>query len=327
MPILYRTNCHEKSRIFAAFDPFLHPEKIEGVIIGNDLDSLLSAALLKTRFGWDVVGFYDYTSLWSRTFGMPDFVGKLLSGKYVAVDLDIFHPAIPSIGHHILEFQSDARGIGFPEQRYSLNPNFIRGINLMNFQCKYPLGTIHFLSWLLDIEPVTEEAELLMWLADSSFINGQRFRQNVAEWIGGFFHSAGFRKVFQEVDTLAFETQLRNRILSKLEKIVGSMQGGQTRSRHLNITGFQCRWNDPNSDRGQIIDILSLIGEITGWQIPGIPDLFCHLEGKRISGRIDEIQKTYSSLEVFLRQNRVFSYVVPTRRTLNYTTDIFLGKS
>ncbi|PIS27406.1 MAG: hypothetical protein COT43_10560 [Candidatus Marinimicrobia bacterium CG08_land_8_20_14_0_20_45_22] len=326
MPILYRTNCHEKSLVFAAFDPFVHPEKIEGIIIGNDLDSLLSAALLKTRFGWDVVGFYDYTSIWSRTFGMPDFVGNLLSGKYVAVDLDIFHPAIPSIGHHILEFQPDESGKGFPEQQYSLNPNFIRGIDLMTYRRKYPLGTIHFLSWLLGIEPVTDEAELLMWLADSSFINGQRFNPNVSEWIGGFFHSAGFQKVFQEVDTLAFETQLRNRILSKLEKIVGRTQNGQTRSRHLNITGFQCKWQDANAERETIGKVLEFIREITGWKTPNLPRQFRRITGKRISCRIDEIRKSFSSLESFLRKRSVFSYVIPSQRTLNYTIHLVLEK-
>ncbi|MDD5765573.1 MAG: hypothetical protein PHW79_04915 [Candidatus Marinimicrobia bacterium] len=326
MPILYQMNCHEKSLIRMAFDPLIHPEKIEGVIIGNDLDSLLSAALLKTRFGWDVAGFYDYTSLWFSS-EMPNFKEKMLSGKYIAIDLDIFHPAIPSIGHHILEFQANTNNIGLREQQYSLNPNFIRGIDLKSFQRKYPLGTIHFLSWLLDCEPISDEAELLMWLADSSYINGQRFHDNVGEWINGFFKSRSLNKVFQEVDSMAFESRLREKILGKLEKIRGIEQTGQVRSRYLNITGFQCRWRDPNSDHGQIEDVLSLVGEITGWQIPVIPLQFCRLKGKRFSSRIEEIQKTHSSLEALLRQNRVFSYVIPTRQTVNYTTDLFIEKS
>ena len=45
-------------------DKYFNIKSFEGMVIGNDLDSLLSACLLKSKFGLDIVGIYDYQSLW-----------------------------------------------------------------------------------------------------------------------------------------------------------------------------------------------------------------------------------------------------------------------
>ena len=51
--------------IRASFLPFVRPDYIEGMIIGDDLDSLLSAMLLQERYGWPIAGVYGkYTQLW-----------------------------------------------------------------------------------------------------------------------------------------------------------------------------------------------------------------------------------------------------------------------
>lgn len=55
---------NHREEILATFEPFVHPHEIDGIVIGNDLDSLLSACLLKEIFGWDVVGIYDYSTIW-----------------------------------------------------------------------------------------------------------------------------------------------------------------------------------------------------------------------------------------------------------------------
>lgn len=94
MTVLYRTNCRNKQRIAEEFFPFSHPEQIRGMIIGNDLDSLLSAAFLKTKFGWDVAAVYDYVNFWYQAES-TDFKRDLTAGKYVAIGLDIYHANIP----------------------------------------------------------------------------------------------------------------------------------------------------------------------------------------------------------------------------------------
>lgn len=59
-----KTHTKDKSKLIHAFDPFVHPQNYKGMIVGNDLDFILSACFLKGRFGWDIVGTYDYKTLW-----------------------------------------------------------------------------------------------------------------------------------------------------------------------------------------------------------------------------------------------------------------------
>ena len=64
------------------------------MIIGNDIDALLSAQFLQHTLGWSIAGFYNYTTL---------YVDPAIDPRdCVWVDLDIYDPACCSIGHHIL---------------------------------------------------------------------------------------------------------------------------------------------------------------------------------------------------------------------------------
>jgi hypothetical protein len=319
MPILYRTQCRDRLKILQSFYPFAHPEQINGMLIGNDLDALLSAQLLKEYFGWDIIGIYDYHNLWYA--GDPVvFRQNLLASKILAVDLDIYHPQIASLGHHILQV-ADELNLG---QQLSLNPNFIRGVNLQTFRRKYPLGTIHFLSWLLDLREVNRETELLIWLADSAFINGQRqrFRENVQEWIEIYFDFQPFRKVFQELDSRAFEVEIQTRILPNLNASGLGNAKGQVSSRHLGISGFQCQWHNPNRACQNVIQLFRAIQEITGWERPNFPDHFFYFKGCRKSISLNEMQKKYSGFSNFLKAEEVFSYAIYFNRLLNFTGNL-----
>jgi hypothetical protein len=48
MAILQNTNCNSTEQIIDSFFPLFNPEFIDGMIIGNDLDALMSACLLKS---------------------------------------------------------------------------------------------------------------------------------------------------------------------------------------------------------------------------------------------------------------------------------------
>lgn len=64
MAILQHTNTKDKNLIISSFDPFISPSNYKGMVIGNDLDSILSECYLKKKFGWDILGTYDYSKLW-----------------------------------------------------------------------------------------------------------------------------------------------------------------------------------------------------------------------------------------------------------------------
>jgi len=320
MAILYRTNCRDKAKIQSEFSPFAKPDEIEGMIIGNDLDSLLSAAVLKTKFNWDIIGVYDYSNLWYSK-DTKDFKRKVLEEKFVAIDLDIYHPNIPSLGHHILEFDSNDI---LPFHCLSLNPNFIRGISLRNFKRKYPLGTVHFLIWLFDVDVLDSDAEILIWLADSSFINGQihRFKSNVNEWISSYLSSDFLVQSMKKIDTKEFENNLQKNIISGLKSIKICGNSGQVRSRHNLIRGFQCQWYDPNNNREDIDKVMSFICRKTGWEKPILPGSFNRIKGIRKNCNTSYVKNKYGSLDKFLEEEAVFSYVMNFYNNINYTTNI-----
>lgn len=292
------------------------------MLIGNDLDALLSAALLKTQFGWDVVGIYDYETIW-HSAADPDFPANLLSGKYLAVDLDLYHPNIPSIGHHILEIKDRE---DLPGQRLALNPNLMRGISLQNYRFKYPLGTIHFLLWVLGIEIADSAAQMLIWLADSAYINGQtqRFRQNVSDWLNGFIKSETLLKTFRAIDRIEYEQQLRDAVIAQLVKISICQPGGQIRSRHLKMTGYQCQWHNPAIQGADIQALNNLITEITGWKTVRMPTDYRFIRGVRRHLGIPQIFERSPTLAEFLREQAVFSYVFPFSKVICITNKLNL---
>jgi len=298
---------------------------MQGMVIGNDLDSVISACFLKNRFGWNVAAMYDYKTLWYSA-SERDFLNKFFDGRYVAIDLDIYHPNIFSLGHHILEQKPSNVLAGHAR---SLNPNFIRGINVSNFKRKYPLGTIHFLVWLFNAFDLPRHAKFMMWLADSSFINGQshRFSANVIEWVRDYFQSPELLRMAERVDLPGFEEALQKEIFPVLTKNPLTAHSGQVTSRHLQLSGYQCQWSDPNRENPSIVDLFKTVSSLTTWSMPNIPDRFLQITGKRQKISTKEITERFGSLDKFLSDEKVFSYVFPYRDSMNYTIGIGLSHS
>jgi len=319
MSILHSTNCRDRRRILESFYPFNKPTVIEGMIIGNDLDALLSAALLKERYGWDVAAVYDYRQLWVDQRISDSVIEKLKSGVYLAVDLDIYRNAVPSIGHHILQLTGADR---LEQHDQTLNPNFIFGVDCRKFRSKYPLGTIHFLRWLFEME-LDRRGELLCWLADSAYINAQshRFRENVSHWLYNFFDWPPFWEIFILLDSADYEEVLINEIGRRLEDILITPDScrGQVKSRHKSLSGWQCQWSDPGTQAEQIGKIFKFIQELSGWQIPELPEKYSCIAGHRKNIAVDKLLKDYGNLDEFLNREHVFSYVFTYANQLNYT--------
>ncbi len=320
MPILRNTNSSDRSRIIESFPPFANPDSMQGMVIGNDLDSVISACFLKNKFGWDVAAVYDYKTLWYSA-NEENFIDKFFVGHYEAIDLDIYHPNIFSLGHHILEQKSADVLAGHAR---SLNPNFIRGINVSNFKRKYPLGTIHFLVWLFGESDLSRSAKFMMWLADSAFINaqGHRFRQNAIEWVKDYFKSDYLLNMTERVDLPGFEESLQKEIFPALRKNPLVTNSGQVTSRHYNLSGYQCQWADPNRENDSIRDLFQIVSSLTGWLAPNLPKQFLKVEGRRHKITTAEIARRFGSLDKFLVDEKVFSYVFPYRDSVNYTNGI-----
>jgi hypothetical protein len=307
--------------IRASFLPFVRPDYIEGMIIGDDLDSLLSAMLLQERYDWPIAGVYSkYTRLWHNGT-KHDFLQKLYSGRLVAIDLDIHHYAVPSLGHHILSIKSNDDLLGFT---HTLNPNLMRGFAIENqFWRKYPLATIHFLVWLFQEKSwLKGNAEYLLWLADSSYINAQRYTENVFEWCNDFFNFSPFAEKISHLQTAEFEENMKKNILDILIKnrLCHPLKKSEIGSRHLGLNGFQCQYDNPNLWCAEIQHLLQLLADISKLTPLQFPTSFqgC-ITGLRKEISMPEWKGKNIGFEQWLLENDVFSYAFVYKDRLNYT--------
>jgi hypothetical protein len=283
------------------------------MIIGNDIDALLSAQFLQHTLGWSVAGFYNYTTLYHDPAIDPR--------DCVWVDLDIYDPACCSIGHHILRPTPTDR---IPGHRSSVNPNLLRGIDGTGFTHKYPLGTIHFLLWLHDVRVRNKRAcTLLLWLADSTWINAQRYRANVRDWLTNWIGVPELLDTFDQTDTPDFEAEMQAQVLSKLQLAELEPGNVQNVSQHLGLGGHQCAWNKPE-DLLKVHRVTNLIERAFGWRAPQFPREFKAIEGQRHSAKLPDLVKKHVSFDQFLLNEKVFSYVIPNRDRVNYTTGIVI---
>ncbi len=307
--------------------PWLAPNDDPALlVIGDDLDAVLSAALfLYTHPRARLAGLYhQYTRvLHAAAFAWKEVLNALW------LDLDIYHPQCRSLGHHIVRL---SRADALPGFAGSCNLNELAGVSQEAFRQKYPLGTIHFLMWLYEVEiPARQHAESLIWLADSAYINGQTrvyrkgqaspgFRWNVERWLKGALPLPSLLKSFESLDTPEFEqrmAELQQRMAQR-----GFVQGsGQVASQHLQLTGYQCQPQGPIG--AYIRNLLAFIAQITGWsarpeQIALLGDGFHVYEGRRAKADLQTVRR--EGLAAFLEREKIFSYVFDFGDRINYTT-------
>ena len=314
-----------RAAIFAQC-PWLAPNDEPALIImGDDLDAALSAALfLHTHPRARLAGIYhQYTRV--------HFAGalsweQLLEGLWL--DLDIYHPQVRSLGHHITRLDPREALPGFAR---SCNPNALAGVGRQHFRHKYPLGTVHFLMWLYALElPARPHAEMLIWLADSAYINGQTqifkngapragFRWNVADWLRDALPLPALQHGFEALDTPAFEQRMAT--LQQRMAQRGFVQGtGQVASRHLQLSGYQCQ---PQGALAPYVrNLLAFVAQHTGWmtrpeQLALLGGSLSVREGRRERTDLAAVQRV--GLARFLEARRVFSYVFDFSQRINYT--------
>ncbi len=292
------------------------------VIMGDDLDAALSTILyLYYNPNSKVIGIYkNYSELYFSKKYFENIYELINSDNVIWIDLDINYQKACSLGHHIIRYNSFDKLMGFTNS-CNLNELLNRYIR-NNFTKKYPLGTIHFLLWFYDVNVEHESIEnLLIWLADSSFINSQshRFRNNVSEWLQNVFPNKSLLYTFEKlVDTLDFEKRIKF-IQQEMLKF-GLKQGrGQVKSKYLKLTGFQ---GQPDIIPKDIELLLKFIINNTSWEI-NLKQIeltkLKNIKGIRNKMNINDMLNKYGNLDNFLYRKNIFSYVFPYKDNINYT--------
>jgi hypothetical protein len=271
---------------------------------------------LHQKFGWPVAAVYcQYTRLW-HTGQADEFWKRLYAGKLFAVDLDVYHAAIPSLGHHIIALSGDET---LPGHSHSLNPNALRGFSVARgFRRKYPLATTHFLYWLFDEQHFSPETHLLIWLADSAFINAQQYRDNVTEWVQKFMPHPAFIRARPVLNTADFEQRLSEKILRPMSaNALCKPTRSKYKSVYTGINGFQCQFEDPNRQNHDLQSLLEILAHLSGQDCLPFPRRF---EGCATGRRQDlAVSDIGVSLDEWLEQAGVFSYAFTYKDRLNYT--------
>jgi hypothetical protein len=66
------------------------------------------------------------------------------------------------------------------------------------------------------------------------------------------------------------------------------------------------------------------LSRAVGWRAPQFPREFKAIEGVRRSAKLPDLVKKHGSFDKFLASEKVFSYVIPNKDRVNYTTAIVL---
>lgn len=277
------------------------------MVIGTDLDALLSAAFMHHHFEWEPVGVYDLQTIYAA-----DGVSNSELKDAVWLDLDIAREEIKSIGHHVLQ---NKRNEVFEGHRLSLNPNLLRGMSVQQFPRKYPLATIHFVMWVTgQSAPGTPDDQYLFWLPDSCWITAQfeeRFLPNVRDWITHWMPHPFLLETFERCQTESYEVGMADFLQRTAGRMALRPGRGQTKSRWRKLGGYQFRYK-PLLEGVQAQAALNVLAEVTGWKVMTFPKNFRTIQGVKNRHQTD--------LSNFIEREEIFSYVIPNPGVINFTS-------
>ncbi len=302
----------DKIKVIEQF-PWLNEHNLR-FIISADYDGLLCASFLHHHLGWKLEGFYDLQNLWISKNGIQN------RKDIVWVDLNILPKQGRAIGGHIVSVDGEIpKGFGS-----SCNPNILAGLTIKDFIKKYPFSTIIFLLWLHNIKiENTLLTRLLVLHSDSVWLKVQNFPDNVKVWKKRM-PDFQWDLLLKNVHTKTFEKRIDQILYPELKEIGAISQYSKLTSKHLNIKSRQFQFN-PDWDDDVVLKLLHLFGNTLKWTPPALPSISKRIEGSRNKVSVANVNKL--GLNAFLKQNRVFSYAIPSPKVFNFTTFGLVNKS
>jgi hypothetical protein len=295
----------KRKKILSSF-PWL-AKKGQPFIISADYDGLICASFLHHHLGWELVGYYNLSSLWLSE------KAKINSGNLIWVDLNILSTEGRAIGGHIISPNGE-----FPKGfKSSCNPNIMANLNADKFKEKFPFSTLIFLLWLHNIQIEKELlARMLVLHSDASWLKYQEYGKNVNKWFSGL-ENYDWKWLFQKVNSVTFEKRVDEILYPELKKI-GAVSGmSKLSSKKLNIKSRQFQFN-PDWDEDVILNLFRLFGNKLKWTPPSLPQICDRIDGKRNKVSLSTIKN--AGLSQFLKDNNVFSYAISSPRIFNYTS-------
>ncbi|OGZ33485.1 MAG: hypothetical protein A2174_03215 [Candidatus Portnoybacteria bacterium RBG_13_41_18] len=237
------------------FDHSWIVSKKQKAIISPDIDGLLCGLLMSHYLDWNISGFYDGKFLIKNKSASIE--------NCIFLDMEILREQIRSVGHHL-----NVHNLAEPPSTYNekmsncVNPNYIREFDRAHhFSRKYPLGTIHLLMNLLEIEypslvKIKKDGLASIFFADGVWKILFKYTANVLDWFDYLYTGAEpdwWRKL-KEVSVIDLIKEIEY-LLKEFEKIEPNHKNWYG---HLDLADF-------NGQKVLLVDVLNLLSELTGW--------------------------------------------------------------
>ncbi len=282
-------------------------ERDHHFIISADYDGLICASMLHQQLNWQLVGYYDLTSLWISERARQS------RQDLIWVDLNILPVRGRAIGGHIISpGRETPRGF-----ETSCNPNILYGLTAKDFRKKFPFSTLIYLLWLHNLKVENSlMARLLVLHADAVWLKFQHYPGNVKTWteiLGDY----DWDWLFKKVNTRTYEKRIDELLYPKLKALGAVSRSGKLKSVHLGLRSLQYQFN-PDWDEDVILGLFRLFGNELKWTPPALPVITSRIEGRRFKVPLHEVKKY--GLQEWLKKRKVFSYAIPSPQILNYTT-------
>ena len=302
----------QRNEMFSQF-PWLR-EKNLSMIISADYDGLICASLLHHHLNWKLEGYYDLNTIWITEKGIQE------KQNLIWVDLNILPKQGKAIGGHIVSISGDIP----PGFQSSCNPNILAEITAGEFQRKFPFSTLIYLLWLHNIEINNDLlARLLVLHSDATWLKYQQYPENSKYW-EKLLSDYNWNGLFNGVNTKGFERRIDEDLYPLFQSMQAVSGKSKLRSKHLNICSKQFQFN-PDWDEDVILTLINLFGDTLGWTPPPIPSTLKSINGNRKKVPLALIKEI--GISQFLKDNRVFSYAIPSPRIFNFTSFGTVNKS
>lgn len=159
-------------------------------VLSDDIDGLVSTAILNYISGWEIEYFYDFETLWVT----EDFINKKYkSATRVWADISLIGKEEKCFDNHI------NRGyVGDKKNRNMVNPNIIGDVANNNYFDKYAGSTALMLWSIYDLRlPESDLGKQILLCIDSSFKGFYETNKRFCESHGTFMDCFGFLELLK----------------------------------------------------------------------------------------------------------------------------------
>lgn len=280
-------------------------EKNRPFIISCDYDGIICASFLKHYLNWELVGYYDYNSIWLSN------KAKKNKHKIIWVDLNILPESGKSIGGHIVSVNQNLPK-GFLT---SCNPNILLNLTHHDFKRKFPFSTLLLLLWLHNIKIANNDlAQLFVLHSDNTWMKNQKYLNNIKNWKE--ILSDYNWEFLNNINSLEFEQKIDQYLYPTLINIGAASKFSKLKSNFLKIRSRESDIN-PDWDYDVILKLFSIFAKSIGWTPPKLPIINQRIDGNKKKIDLDKVLNL--GIDVFIEKYQVFSYAITSPKTISYT--------